>query len=247
MFTKREPMKMLRDIIHSSRSSDVLHSIPDRMAKVIEQYDNLDVDPNFRHDVHNILSCALEIAESLVDPTYSVESASEAIAEMMQTQARIMVFLQKRPTITGYSILLPDQRRMLGHFSTEQEAQAQLSNLQIMGATAKGLVVPVRILSQHVIQPRPQLPPPRPEPAPPALDGPLPSAIRPSTSPEARGSFTVPPPPIAPAGDLPNPEVPPPPPAPPVAATPPPSPPVEEVSLEDRLKQLEKEDRKSVV
>lgn len=171
-FRSRDRMNTLRDAIHMSRSSEVLASIPDRLADVIARYDALPLDPTFRHDVYLILAGSLDVAEAVVDQTFSVETATEQIGRQMEVLARLITYMSKRPSRTGYTILIPASHKLIGQFGTEAEAESQLENLQTLGTAHDAIVVPCKILSQHVVQPRAPLTTTAPPPEVEALEDP---------------------------------------------------------------------------
>lgn len=158
----------LRDAIASSRNCEDLSKLPERFARVIERFDALDVDPTFRQDVYHVLNGAVDLAQSMVDQTYPVEYVGQALAQQMQVFARIMLHLQSTPTTQGYAILLPERRQLVGHFTTQSEAQTTLQRYRALGISPNCVVVPTAVRSLHAIQPREreQTVAPRPDLAP---------------------------------------------------------------------------------
>lgn len=144
---------ILRDIIAMSKTGEVLHHIPERLASIIERYDNIAIDPNFRQDIYNVLSSSIDLAETLVDPTFPAEQASQQISQQMQILSRFLLHLNQRPNRVGYSILIPKTQTLIGQYGTVEEAESQLANLSALGAIQHSMVVPVKITSQHVVQP----------------------------------------------------------------------------------------------
>lgn len=168
---------VLREIISMSKTGEVLHHVPERLASIIDRYDHLNVDPHFRHDIYNILSSSIDIAEALVDPTFPIEHATEQVARQMEVLTRVLRHLNKRPSRTGYSILAPQNKVLYGQFSTVEEAESQLAGMQAIGGPSYALVVPIKITSQHVVQPQAQ---PIPAKQSPIADGALPQGIIPN-------------------------------------------------------------------
>lgn len=176
----RQGKQFLRDIIASSKTGEVLHYVPERLAAIIDKYDTIDIDPHFRNDIYNILQGSIELSEAMVDPTFPVEDASEQIAKQMEILARILRYLNQRPSRVGYSILIPHNQMLIGQFGTQEAAEHHLEDLRNLGTaiSSNAIVVPVKIMSQHAVQPRPaNLPTPR---ANPSLSGPIPPGIIPS-------------------------------------------------------------------
>ena len=195
----RSSHSRLRDVLNYSKAGEVLHSVPDRLADIIERYDATASDPHFRHDIYNILSGSIDIAEALVDETFSVEHALEQVARQLEVLSRITRYLNTRPQRLGFSILIPKTHQLIGQYSTEAEAKSALANMIAFGANTKNaIVVPVKIVSQHAVQPQEPHPPATQEAAPEPHA--IPSGIKPPSErgpaekPEANHA--------APAGDL---------------------------------------------
>jgi hypothetical protein len=249
-FKRREPMKTIRDVIGMSRNSEILETVPDRLANVIAKYNDLEIDPHFRHDVYNVLNGAVDIAEALVDPTFPVEHAGEQISRMLEVLSRANRYLQTRPSKMGFSVLIPDADppQLSGHFTTRQEAESYMDTICALGGSKNCMVVPVKILSQHAVQPKPitrNITPPSPSPS--IMHGPIPSGIRPKVetptrlpgeAPDLDFNPEVSPPesepklplPATPALDIPM-----------VKATPDKNPPFTLPTIEERMKALEAE------
>lgn len=147
-------MHNLRSVIAASRASEHLSDLPDRLAQVIERFEALDVDPRFRDDVYQVLNGSIDIALSMVDLTFPIEHVGSVIAEQLQILSRVMVHLQTSPTSKGYAILLPDRGQLVGHFSTESEAQEQLTRYRALGISPNCLIVPTMVRSLHAVQPK---------------------------------------------------------------------------------------------
>lgn len=182
---KRDLTAGIKELIASSRQSESLHLVPDRLANVIKRYDELDIDPHFRHDVYNILSGAIDIADALVDNTFPVEQAGKAVARQLEILARALTYLQARPAKLGFSILVPETHVLTGHFSTKEEAENMLETLSNMGISKNAQIVPIKIISQHAIQPhapKTTSPEPKHTPATHILSGPLPTGIVPNNT-----------------------------------------------------------------
>lgn len=169
----------LRSIIALSKTGEVLHEIPERLANVISRFDSVPLSPDFRHDIYSILATSLDLAEALIDATYPIEHASSQIAAQMQTLSRVLQHLNHRPSRQGYSILVPSTQVLIGQFSTAQEADVYMQNLRALGAMGEAMVVPVKMTSLHAIQPRMVMPAPQPAPDPMMTD-PLPKGIVPN-------------------------------------------------------------------
>lgn len=185
MFQKRKnPMDSIRRVIAGSRQSEALDTLPDRLSNIIERYNDLHVDPHFRHDVFNILNVACDIAESLVDETFPVETASDAVGRMLEINSRVLRYLQARPSRMGHSILIPESGHIVGHFATSAEATDYLNSMIAMGMSRHAMVIPVKLISQHALQPKKkELEAPQ-EPARNQIaEGPIPAGIRPSEVP----------------------------------------------------------------
>lgn len=155
----------LRELLSMARSSETLQAIPESLANVIARYDNLDIQPEFRQDIYNILTNSILLAESLVDDTISVEDANAAAADQLAIIARLIMYLQTRPTKTGFSILIPSSKSLVGQFNTREEAEHQIEILRSMGSNADCRVVPIKISSLVAVQPRNQGPVLGPPPA----------------------------------------------------------------------------------
>lgn len=167
MFTKRpkQAISRLRTAIALSRSSESLRDLPDRLANIITYYETASVNPEYRADVFAILNFAVVAAESMMDETYDAQDALTQVAAVMQVLPRVIIHLNDRPTSKGHSILNPTNNTIYPQVhSTEGEALQNLESLQAMGAAKHCLVVPVKVISQHAVQPRGRLP------APPSFD-----------------------------------------------------------------------------
>lgn len=151
---RRQPVSQLRELITMARSSESLAHIPDQFASIIQRYDQLDVDPDFRRDIHLILANAVALSEALIDETFPVDEAISCAAGQLEIVSRILLYLQRRPTKSGFSILIPETKMLVGQFATQEEAEDQIAVLKSLGSTAECKVVPVQVLSQHAIQPR---------------------------------------------------------------------------------------------
>lgn len=193
--TTKDKTASLASALRYSRAAEHLNSMPERFATVIQQYDAIDVEPAFRNDIYNVLSGAVEIAEAMVDPTFSAELAGEKIAIQMEIMARALRYLSSRPSAAGFAIMLPATGKIVGQYQTREEAENHLANLVNFGASSKCIVVPTKVLSQHAIQPRVQ---PRPTYQPPAqsspMDFPLPGGILPEPHLEDTMHGAAPPP-----------------------------------------------------
>ena len=145
----------LRSAIHMSRASEDLDSLPDRFATVIDRFEALDIDPNFRADIFHVLNGACDVALSMVDKTFPVEQANNAISKQLAILSRTILYLQSRPASSGFSILLPERGQLVGHYSTREEAEEQLKRYQSLGISRDCQVVPTKVLSLHAVQPVP--------------------------------------------------------------------------------------------
>jgi hypothetical protein len=183
---KRETtFRSLRSALHMSSASEKLDNLPDRFAKVIEQFDSLNVDPNFREAIFQILNGSVDVALSMVDETFPVEQANNAISNQLSILGRALSYLQSRPSSQGFSILLPERGQLVGHFTTREEAEDHLTRYQNLGISRNCLVVPTKILSLHAIQPTPRVSPtsiPSPLEGPELPVAPLPVGIVPDNS-----------------------------------------------------------------
>lgn len=147
--------KNLREMINLGQSTETLQTLPDRFASIIERYEAIDTaEPAFRKDVYSILSGACDVAEAMVDTTFPVEEAGTSVAEMMQVLARVLLYIQSRPTAEGYSLLLPEKKELSGQYNTQAEAENARLRLVSLGISHNCLVVPIRMISKHAIQPR---------------------------------------------------------------------------------------------
>lgn len=155
---KREPTSALRALLNATARSENILSIPDRLAAVIQAYDQIDVDPQYREDIFNVLQSSILLAETLVDNSFSSETACEQIADQIEILSRALRYIQRRPVNRGFSILLPRSRTLVGQFSTEAEANSHIKILQALGAAVDAKVVPVTIRCEEAIQPDAYIP-----------------------------------------------------------------------------------------
>jgi hypothetical protein len=144
----------LRTALAGSRSAESLRDLPERLALIIERYDSLTVNPDYRADVFTVLDAAASLAESLMEDTYPAEYAMSRITQTMAVLPRVINHLMTRPQTSGFSILNPSNGTVFPQVhTTEQEANASLDALQGMGAAKNCIVVPVKVSSMHAIQP----------------------------------------------------------------------------------------------
>lgn len=187
IFRKRSEggINSLREALHLSSASESLDDLPERFARIISQYENLNVHPQFRQDVFNVLNGGADIALAMVDETFPVEQASAVISAQLAILSRVLLHLQSRPALNGWSIMHPGPApQLFGHFSTRVEAEQQLSRYCSVGVSQNCVVVPTKVLSLHAIQPAMQrlevpksLEPKSPEPE----LAPIPTGIIPNT------------------------------------------------------------------
>lgn len=166
-FSKRNSngtFSSLRDVIASTRYSEQLANIPERLAVIFSSYDDPKLEPAFRQDIFQLLSSACAVAESLSDPTYPADRANAECGMILQVLSRLNEHLSKRAGLEGFAILFPSTGYIMSQFfKSETEAHQHLESLKSMGVSSQCVVIPAKIYSHHVIQPRHRrLPPPIP-------------------------------------------------------------------------------------
>ncbi len=165
VFSKpRSGFTSLRDVIASTRYSEQLANIPDRLSLIFQRYDDPNLRAAFRQDIFQLLSSACSVAEALADDTYPHDLANYESGQILQVISRLNDHLSKRPGLDGFAILFPSTGTIMGQFFKNQnEALQHLESLKSMGVSHQCVVIPAKLTSHNVIQPRHRaLPPPLP-------------------------------------------------------------------------------------
>lgn len=149
-----EGVSKLRDMLHQVRGNEILDDLPERFTNVIDLYNQGNVDSRFRHDIHQILSGSVNVALSMVTPTFPVEFAITTISEQLAILSRILSYLQTRSSATGFSIFLPEDGQLIGAYTTEAEANQHLQIMRNLGLVHQAEVVPVSVVSSVAVRPR---------------------------------------------------------------------------------------------
>lgn len=149
-----EGVSKLRDMLHQAHANEILDDLPDRFTNVIDLYNQGNIDPRFRNDIHQILSGSVNVALAMVTPTFPVELAITTISEQLAILSRILCYLQTRSSSTGFSIFLPEDGQLVGAYTTEAEANQHLQIMRNLGLAHHAEVVPVSVVSSVAIRPR---------------------------------------------------------------------------------------------
>lgn len=179
-FNSKRHFTNLRDVLASTRHSEYLSTIPDRLEAIFRLYDELNLSPDARQDIYQLLNSTCSLAEALTDSTFPADRASHEVSLILQVLARVNSHLASRPALTGFIVLHPDTGAIMSQFfHSDTEAHLHRNRMLTMGMTPRCQVVAARLISEHVVQPLhrrlspPPLPPTKDEVV---VENPLPSA-----------------------------------------------------------------------
>ena len=164
----------LHQAIAESTAREHLYDLPDYLYKLIEEFEQRDVHPDYRRDVYKTLAAAVNICRTVINPTVPAKPAIDEIGQLMLMLPRMLGHLTNRPSTTGYAILM-DKEVMPTIFATSEEASHHLARFQQFGAARKATIVQVHITPNVVAQPEA----PKKTVPPLVSDGPIPNGIKP--------------------------------------------------------------------
>lgn len=154
----RERIEKLKDILFISEQHDSLKNLPEQLAAVLEAYDETSIHPAFRAEVFQLLSGCVAVSRAMLDPSIPVKPAVHESLSLIKALARVIGFLEDRPTNLGYAVFSAQAQELLPEFHpTKDSAERAVRTLRSVGATEGCRVVEASLVAGHVG--RPSLPP----------------------------------------------------------------------------------------
>lgn len=136
-------------------NNEQLQHLPDAFASILYQFDHSHCHPELLRDIHILLSTSVSLAEALVNDTIPTSTAMQASTSILGILQRIIVFLEtSRPGRDAFAVLLPETGTFLPSvFASREEAESQVLALRQFSRNSF-VVVPVKVTSQHALQPK---------------------------------------------------------------------------------------------
>ncbi len=124
---------------------------------------NAKLNDDARSDLISIIDDGLELAAAMLNESYPAELILKRTTNILATSQRILMHTETaRPGKRGFGAISAEGQILPIMANTQEEAQSQLDTLISMGLSHESNVIPIRISSQFVLQPRAQ-PPGQPE------------------------------------------------------------------------------------
>ncbi len=136
---------------------------------------NSRINQSARTDLISIIDDGLELAAAMLNESYPAELVLKRTTNILATSQRILMHTETaRPGRRGFGAISPEGVILPIMANTQEEALSQLNTLVSIGLSKDSNVIPIRISSQFVLQPRAQ-PPGEPEVATPEYAEPTPN------------------------------------------------------------------------
>jgi hypothetical protein len=166
-------MTIKEALARASRTETGADLLP-RLTTVLDQLQkNADLDHSARADLVSIIDDGLELAAAMLNASYPAELVLKRTTNILATSQRILMHTETaRPGRHCFGAISASGQILPIMANTEEEAQAQLDTLVTMGLSRDSIVIPIRMSSQFVLQPREQPSNELPEP-----EAPVPFAI----------------------------------------------------------------------
>lgn len=130
--------------------------LPNRIALVIETYENLNLNDAKRQDIFNLINGSLSLAEAMATDTYPAPTGVRWATHLIGTLCRVIQHLEDRPTVERFGLLCLETRDLHSEtYATPLSASEAISAFRRYGATRTFEIVPVTVTSGHVVQPPP--------------------------------------------------------------------------------------------
>ncbi len=153
---------------------------------------NSRINESARTDLISIIDDGLELAAAMLNESYPAELVLKRTTNILATSQRILMHTETaRPGKRGFGAISPEGQILPIMANTQEEAQSQLNTLISMGLSVDSAVIPIRISSQFVLQPRAQ-PPGQPEVAEPVYAEPTPNEFAEALDRAAEGKVDMP-------------------------------------------------------
>ena len=129
-----------------------------RLAHVLDQLShNADLDNSARADLISLIDDGLELAAAMLNASYPAELVLKRTTNILATAQRILMHTEtSRPGRHCFGAISASGQILPIMANTQEEAQAQLDTLITMGLSRDSTVIPIRMSSQFVLQPREQ-------------------------------------------------------------------------------------------
>ncbi len=157
----------IKEALLRADSADSGADLIPRLTNVLSQLkENADLDHSARSDLVSILDDSLELCLAMLNTSYPAELVLRRTTSILSTAQRILLHTEtSRPGRHCFGAISESDQILPIVANTQEEAQAQLDTFITMGLSKNSTVIPLRLSSQYILQPReePQEQAPEPE------------------------------------------------------------------------------------